>query len=147
MLFDKLQADLKQAMLAKDAARTGTLRLLISAAKYLAIEKKLTELNDTDMIEVLRRQAKQRRDSIESFEKGNRHDLADKERAELAIIETYLPKQLSTDELTALVKAAIAETGATSKAQTGQVMKAVMANVAGRADGKEVNRIVSSLLG
>ncbi|MBI5393854.1 MAG: GatB/YqeY domain-containing protein [Verrucomicrobia bacterium] len=146
MLFDKLQADLKQSMLARDAARTGTVRLLISAARYHAIEKKLAELKDADVTEVLRRQAKQRRDSIESFDKGNRADLADKERAELAIIEGYLPKQLSADELTALVKAAIAETGATSKAQTGQVMKAVMAKAAGRADGKEVSRIVSSLL-
>jgi uncharacterized protein YqeY len=133
-------------MLNKDTARTGTLRLLISAAKYHAIEKKLGELKDADMTEVLRKQAKQRRDSIESFEKGNRADLADKERAELAIIEGYLPKQLSAEELSALVKAALAETGATTKAQTGQVMKAVMAKVAGRADGKEVSRIVSSLL-
>ena len=146
MLFDKLQADLKQAMLARDVSRTGTLRLLISAAKYLAIEKKLTELKDADVTDVLRRQAKQRRDSIESFEKGNRPDLAEKERAELAIIEGYLPKQLSPEELTVLVKAAIAETGATSKAQTGQVMKAVMAKVAGRADGKQVNQIVMQLL-
>jgi uncharacterized protein YqeY len=146
MLFNKLQADLKQAMLAKDAVRTGTLRLIISAAKYLAIEKKLTELKDADVTDVLRRQAKQRRDSIESFDNGNRPDLAEKERAELAIIESYLPKQLSPEELTALVKAAIAETGATSKAQTGQVMKAAMVKVAGRADGKQVNQIVMQLL-
>ena len=133
-------------MLARDVARTGTLRLLISAAKYLAIEKKLTELKDADVTDVLRRQAKQRRDSIESFDKGNRPDLADKERGELAIIEGYLPKQLSPEELTALVKAAIAETGATSKAQTGQVMKAAMAKVAGRADGRQVNQILMQLL-
>lgn len=146
MLFEKLNADLKQAMLSKDTARTGTLRLILSAAKYHAIEKKLTELKDPDVAEVLRRQAKQRRDSIESFEKGNRPDLAEKERAELAIIETYLPKQLTSEELAVLVKAAIAETGATTKAQTGQVMKTVMAKVAGRADGKEVSRMVASLL-
>lgn len=146
MLFNTLQADLKQAMINKDAARTGTLRLVISAAKYHAIEKTLAELKDSDVAEVLRRQAKQRRDSIESFEKGNRPDLVEIERAELTIIESYLPKQLSPEELAALVKAAIAETGATTKAQTGQVMKAAMAKAAGRADGKEVSRIVASLL-
>jgi len=146
MIFDTLNNDLKQAMLRKDAARTGTLRLLLSAAKYHAIEKKRAALTDADMIEVLRKQAKQRRDSIECFEKGNRPDLAEKERAELALIEGYLPPQLSPDELTALVKAAIAETGATTKAQTGLVMKAALAKAAGRADGKEVSRLVARLL-
>lgn len=146
MLFDTLSADLKRAMLSKDAVRTGTLRLLISAAKYHAIEKKLAELKDADLTEVLRKQAKQRRDSIESFEKGGRADLAEKERSELAIIEGYLPKPLSPDELAALVKTAIAETGATTKAQTGQVMKAALAKAAGRADGREVSQFVARLL-
>jgi hypothetical protein len=146
-LFDKLQTDLKQAMLSRDAVRTGTLRMAISAAKYHAIEKKLATLKDEDVVLVLRKQAKQRHDSIESFEKGSRADLAAKERQELAIIESYLPRELSAEELAALVKAAIAETGATSKAQVGAVMKAVMPKVQGRADGRQVNQVVMQLLG
>ncbi len=146
-LFDKLQTDLKQAMLSRDAVRTGTLRMAISAAKYHAIEKKLATLKDEDVVLVLRKQAKQRHDSIESFEKGCRADLAAKERQELAIIESYLPRELSAEELAALVKAAIAETGATSKAQVGAVMKAVMPKVQGRADGRQVNQVVMQLLG
>ena len=147
MFFDKLQADLKQAMLARDAARTGTLRLLISAIKYHQMEKSLPAVKDEDVMLVLRRQAKQRHDSIESFDKGGRPDLSAKEREELKIIESYLPQSLSPEELTAIVKAAIAETGATSKAQMGLVMKAVMAKVQGRADGKQVNQAVMQLLG
>jgi len=146
-LFDKIQADLKQAMLSKDGLRTSVLRLLVSAVRYYQVEKSLPALADEDVIQVLKRQAKQRRDSIESFATANRTDLAEKERQELTILENYLPKQLSEAEITTLVKAAIAETGVTSKAQTGLVMKSVMPKLQGRADGKLVNQIVMKLLG
>jgi uncharacterized protein len=146
MLQEKIQSDLKQAMLARDTMRTGTIRFLISAMRYYQIEKSKDSLTDEEAIQVLRRQAKQRRDSIESYDKGNRADLADKERQELAVIESYLPQQMSAEELTSLIKAAIAETGATSKAQAGAVMKAVMPKLQGRADGKQVNQIVMQLL-
>ncbi len=147
MLFDKIQTDLKQAMLKKDVLRTSVLRMLVSAARYHQVEKSLSTLADEDVIQVLKRQGKQRRDSIESFSAANRPELAEKERQELGILEEYLPKQLSEDEITALVKAAIVETGATSKAQTGLIMKAVMPKLAGKADGKQVNQIVMKLLG
>lgn len=146
-LFDKIQTEMKQAMLAKDALRTSVLRLLVSAARYYQEEKSLPALTDEDVIQVLKRQAKQRRDSIESFAAANRSDMAEKERQELAILECYLPKQLSEDEITALVKAAMAETGATTKAQAGLIMKSVMPKLQGRADGKMVNQIVMKLLG
>ncbi|MBI5686425.1 MAG: GatB/YqeY domain-containing protein [Verrucomicrobia bacterium] len=146
-LFDKIQADLKQAMLSKDALRTSVLRLLVSAARYYQEEKSLKALADEDILQVLKRQVKQRRDSIESFAAANRSDMAEKERQELAILEGYLPQQMSEAEITALVKAAIAETGAASKAQAGLVMKAVMPKLQGRADGKLVNQTVMKLLG
>ncbi|MFA6560786.1 MAG: GatB/YqeY domain-containing protein [Verrucomicrobiia bacterium] len=146
-LFDKIQADLKQAMLSKDALRTSVLRLFVSAARYYQVEKSLSALGDEDVIQVVKRQAKQRRDSIESFATANRSDLAEKERQELAILENYLPQQLSEAEITMLVKAAIAETGAASKAQAGLVMKSVMPKLQGRADGKVVNQVVMKLLG
>ena len=110
-LFEKIQADLKRAMLAKDALRTSVLRLLVSAARYYQEEKALKALADEDILQVLKRQVKQRRDSIESFATANRADMAEKERQELAILEGYLPQQMSEAEITALVNAAIAETG------------------------------------
>ena len=147
MLFEQIQTDLKQAMLKKDVLRTSVLRMLVSAARYLQVEKSLPALGDEDIIHVLKRQVKQRRDSIESFAGANRPELAAKEQQELGILEEYLPKQLSEAEITALVKAAITETGATSKAQMGLVMKTAMSKLAGKADGKQVNLIVMKLLG
>lgn len=147
MLFEKIQTDLKQAMLKKDVLRTSVLRMLVSAARYHQVEKSLPVLGDEDIIHVLKRQVKQRRDSIESFAGANRPELAAKEQQELGILEEYLPKQLSEAEITALVKAAITETGATSKAQMGLVMKTAMSKLAGKADGKQVNLIVMKLLG
>ena len=146
-LFDRIQADLKQAMLNKDGLRTSVMRLLVSAVRYYQEEKSLPALADGDVIQVLKRQAKQRRDSIESYATANRTDLAEKERQELAILESYLPQQLSEAEITGIVKAAIAETGAASKAQAGLVMKTAMPKLQGRADGKLVNQIVMKLLG
>src|SRR5689334_3346043 len=147
-LFQRIDSDLKDAMRAKDATKLGVLRMLKSALKYGAIEKSGadTELSDADAIQVIRKQAKQRQDSIASFEKGGRPELVEKEKAELAILNTYLPQQLSADELAKAVRETIAEVGATSKAQMGAVMKALQAKLAGRADGKSLSAEVQKQL-
>ena len=146
-LPEQIDADLKDAMRAKDAGRLNVLRMLKSALKYAAIEKSDAGLDDAAAVQVIRKQVKQRQDSIESFEKGGRPELAAKEKEELAILNAYLPKGLSAEELAALVRDAIAEVGATSKAQMGAVMKALQARVAGRADGKTLSGEVSRQLG
>lgn len=146
MLTDKLAADLKAAMLAKDAARTSTLRMLKSAVEYYKIEKKQESITDADVTAVIKKQIKQRQDSIEGFEKGGRADLADKEKTELAILKSYLPEELSQSQLDEIIKAAIAEVGATTKADMGKVMKAVQAKTAGRADNRLVSQLVSAQL-
>jgi len=136
-------------MRAKDATRLGVLRMLKSALKYSAIDKAGAEgqLDDAEASQVIRKQVKQRQDSIEQFEKGGRPELAAKEKEELAILNAYLPKGLEADELAALVRETIAEVGATSKAQMGAVMKALQAKVAGRADGKTLSQEVQRQLG
>lgn len=140
-LQQRVDSDLKEAMRAKDATKLGVLRMLKSALKYAAIEKSCAEaeLSDTEAIQVIRKQAKQRQDSIESFEKGGRAELADKEKQELALLNTYLPQAMSPDELTKVVRETIVELGATSKAQMGAVMKALQPKIAGRADGKTLS--------
>jgi uncharacterized protein len=140
-LPQRVDSDLKEAMRAKDVTKLGVLRMLKSALKYAAIAKSdaETELSDTEAVQVIRKQAKQRQDSIESFEKGGRAELADKEKQELAILNTYLPQGMSPDELAKVVRETIAELGATSKAQMGAVMKALQAKVGGRADGKTLS--------
>lgn len=143
---EKLAAEIKAAMFAKDTVRLGTLRLLKSAIGYLQIEKKVETLSDAEFLAVVQREAKKRKDSISQYEQGGRPDLADGEKAELAVLETFLPKALSAGELEDLVRAAIQETGATSKAQMGLVMKAAQAKAAGRADGKAISTLVNSML-
>lgn len=143
---EKLSAEIKAAMIAKDTVRLGTLRLLKSAVGYVKIEKKVETLSDADFLAVVQREAKKRKDSITQYEQGGRPELAAGEKAELAVLETFLPKALSADELEALVRSAIQETGATSKAQMGLVMKAAQAKAAGRADGKAISTLVNSLL-
>jgi uncharacterized protein YqeY len=140
-LQQRVDSDLKEAMRAKDVTKLGVLRMLKSALKYAAIAKSgaEAELSDAEAVQVIRKQAKQRQDSIESFEKGGRAELADKEKQELAILNTYLPQGMSPDELAKVVRQTIAELGATSKAQMGAVMKALQAKVGGRADGKTLS--------
>jgi uncharacterized protein YqeY len=147
-LQQRVDSDLKEAMRAKDAMKLGVLRMLKSALKYAAIAKSgaEAELSDTEAVQVIRKQAKQRQDSIESFEKGGRAELADKEKEELAILNTYLPQAMSPDELAKVVRETIAELGATSKAQMGAVMKALQAKVGGRADGKTLSTEVQKQL-
>ena len=146
MLIDKLVADLKQSMLAKDAARTSTLRMLKSAIDYHKIEKKQEALTDADVTAVIKKQIKQRQDSIEGFEKGGRADLVEKEKAELVVLKSYLPEELSPAQVEEIVKAAITEVGATTKAEMGKVMKAIQAKTAGRADNRLVSQLVSAQL-
>ena len=137
---------MKDAMRAKDAARLGVLRMLKSALKYAAIEKSDAGLDDAAATQVIRKQVKQRQDSIESFEKGGRPELAAKEKEELEMLNAYLPKGMNAEELAAMVRETIAEVGATSKAQMGAVMKAMQTKVAGRADGKTLSAEVSKQL-
>jgi uncharacterized protein YqeY len=146
-LSERIDADLKDAMRAKDAGKLAVLRGLKSALKYAAIEKSDASLDDAAATQVIRKQVKQRQDSIESFEKGDRPELAAKEKEELAILNAYLPKGLSADELSAVVRETIAEVGATSRAQMGAVMKALQAKVAGRADGRALSAEVQKQLG
>jgi uncharacterized protein len=147
-LQERVDSDLKEAMRAKDATKVGVLRMLKSGLKYAAIAKSGAEadLSDAEAVQVIRKQAKQRQDSIESFEKGGRAELADKEKEELAILNSYLPQAMSADELASVVRATIEEVGATSKAQMGAVMKALQAKVGGRADGKTLSTEVQKQL-
>ena len=147
-LQERVDSDLKEAMRAKDATKLGVLRMLKSALKYAVIAKSDAEahLSDAEAIQVIRKQAKQRHDSIESFEEGGRTELAEKEKEELAILNSYLPQAISADELTEVVQQTIAETGATSKGQMGIVMKALQAKVGGRADGKTLSTEVQKQL-
>lgn len=145
-LKDQLNNDLKAAMRSGDKMRTQTLRLLKSAIRYAEIEAG-TELDDPDLINIIVKQAKQRRDSIEEFKKGKRDDLVEAEATELAILETYLPAQLSEEEIRAKAEAVIAELGVSDMKGMGQVMGRLMAELKGQADGKVVNQIVRQLLG
>lgn len=140
-LQSQIDEDLKNAMRMKDAARLSVLRLLKAALKNAAIEKVGAdgELNDADAIAVIRKQVKQRQDSIESFEKGGRPDLAEKEKAEITVLSNYLPQVMSAKELQKIVAETIAEVGATSRGQMGAVMKALQPKIAGRADGKTLS--------
>jgi uncharacterized protein YqeY len=147
-LSERIDADLKDAMRAKDALKLSVLRMLKAALKNAAIEKSGAdaEISDTEAAQVIRKQVKQRQDSIESFEKGGRAELAAKEKEELSILNSYLPQAMSAAEIAQAVRETIAETGATSKAQMGIVMKAVQAKVAGRADGRTLSAEVQKQL-
>ena len=145
---ERIDNDLKEAMKARQAERLGVLRMLKTALKNLAIEKGGMNfvLSEPDALAVVRKELKKRQDSIESFTKGNRPELAAKEKSEAEILEVYLPQALSADELKQLVAAAIAEAGATSKAQMGAVMKIAVERAAGRADGKALSAAVNAAL-
>ena len=147
-LQERVDSDLKEAMRAKDTTKLGVLRMLKSALKYAAIAKSgaEAELNNAEAAQVIRKQAKQRQDSIESFEKGGRAELAEKEKEELSILNGYLPQPMSGDEISKVVRETIAEAGATSRAQMGAVMKALQAKVVGRVDGKALSAEVQRQL-
>ena len=132
----------------KNATKLGVLRMLKAAMMNAAIEKSGADskLTDGDTTNVIRKQVKQRQDSIEQFEKGGRAELAAKEKEELSILQSYLPQQMSADELSKIVRETISEVGASSKAQMGAVMKALQSKVAGRADGKTLSAEVQKQL-
>lgn len=149
---ERIVADLTAAMKAKDVQRLGVVRMLKSRIMEAEVEQRGRKgqdhaLEDQECLAVIAAYAKQRRDSIEAYRKGGKEDLATKEEAELAIIQQYLPAQMSEDDVRRIVAAAIAETGATSAKEMGAVMKAVMPKLKGGADGAVVNRIVRELLG
>ena len=143
-LQSQVDNDIKDAMRARETVRLNALRMLKTAMKNAAIEKggAVAVLDDAEAAAVIRKQIKQRQDSVEGFVKGGRMELAAGESAEIAILSAYLPKSLSPEEVTALVKEAIAEAGATSKQQMGVVMKIATAKAAGRADGKTLSAAV-----
>jgi len=145
-LQQRVNDELKSSMLARQAVRTGTLRMLKAALGYAQIEKKTETLSDADVMAMIQREAKKRRDSIEEFEKAGRTEMAANEKAELEVLSEYLPKALSAEELESLIREVITEVGATSKKDMGAVMKAAQSKVDGRADGKSVSALVSRLL-
>jgi len=145
-LLDRLAQELKAAMIAKDAERLSTLRLLKSAVNYAQIERRTENLTDAEIIALIQKEVKKRRDAAEQYEKGGRPELASKEKQEITVLESFLPQPLALDELEELVRASIQELGATSKKQMGQVIKAVQARAAGRAAGKIISELVGKLL-
>jgi uncharacterized protein YqeY len=147
-LNEQIAADLTAAMKAKDATRLSALRMLKAAVMNKGMVEKGRDLEDAEVLQVVASLVKQRRDSIEQFSKAGRTDLVDKETAEIAILEHYLPPAVSAEDIDAAVAAAIAETGASSAKDMGKVMKAVMPKLAGKnADGKAVNEAVRRKLG
>lgn len=148
MLKQQLRDELKNAMLAKDVNKTSVLRLLLSAVNYYEIQKGGAgyEATDEDILTVIQKEVKQRKDSIEQFTTANRQDLVDKETKEMEVLQTYLPKQLSEDEIKLLVQEAIKQTGASSMQDIGKVMVALMPKTKGKADGSLVSQIVKESL-
>ncbi len=147
MLEKKINDDLKGAMKEKKTIKIETLRMLKAEIKNVTISKKGTSLEDKDVFQIISKQIKQHRDSIETFSRGGREDLAEKEKQELEILQSYLPEQLSKEEIVSIVKQAIVETGAASRSDMGKVMKVVMEKVKGAAEGKLVSQIVAEQLG
>jgi uncharacterized protein YqeY len=147
-LVAKIDADLKAAMIARDAEKLSVLRMLKSAVKYAAIEKGGADSVPTDLevLAVVRKEVKKHEDSVTSFTEAGRPELAEKEKKELEFLKTLLPAQMTPEKMEELVKEAIKEVGATSKAQMGSVMKAAQAKAAGQADGKTLSQIVQRLL-
>ena len=142
----RIAKDLREAIKNRDKITTSTLRMITASIQNLTIEKKLKELDDDDVLGIIAKQVKQHKDSIESFKKGKRGDLVEKERKELEILKSYLPKQLDEEEIKEIVKKVISQTGAGSKADFGKVMKLSMQELKGQADGKFVSTIVQKLL-
>lgn len=147
-LHTEIADQMKEAMRSKDSVTLNTLRALKSALKYAAIEKLGAEgeLDGPDAIAVIRRQIKQRRDSLESFQANGRPELAEKEQAELSVLERFLPAALTEAEIDALVTAVVAETGAAGKADMGKVMKVLQQRTEGRADGRLLSQAVGRQL-
>src|ERR1700690_380766 len=141
-LQERVSQEIKAAMLAKAADLLSALRMLKSALGYAQIERKTESLSDADVVALVQKEVKKRRDSVEQFEKGGRAELAAKEKQEITVLESFLPQPLSPDVLEKLVRDTIQEMGATSKKDMGTVIKAVQTKAAGRADGKSISGLV-----
>jgi uncharacterized protein YqeY len=144
-MLSTLQADMKQALKAGEKLRLSTLRMLISSIKNESIEKR-NELTDEEVLTVIQREVKQRRNAIEEYKKGNRDDLVIQAEEEIAFLEAYLPKQLSDEELEALVKETMAEVNISSPKEMGKLMAKLMPKVKGKADGTRVQAMVKKFL-
>lgn len=145
-LKDQIRADLKEAMKAKEKERTGTIRMLLAAIQTAETEGSKHQVDDAEIQKIIAREIKKRRESADIYKTNGRDDLAEAELTEASILEVYQPKQLDDQELAKLIDEAIAETGAESMAQMGQVMKAATAKAAGRADGKRLSEAVKARL-
>jgi uncharacterized protein YqeY len=152
-LKDQLNADLRDAMRAGEETRKSTLRLLITAIRNAEIPPEgatqtaaRVELDDEGVLDVIRREVKQRRDSIDAYAKADRKDLVDTEEAELAVLSAYLPAQMSREEIEAVAREVIQRVGATGPADKGKVMPVIMAELRGKAEGRDINAAVSDLL-
>ena len=144
-LRDRITEDMKAAMRAKDAVRLGTIRLLLAAIKQREVDERIT-LDDAQVVGVIDKLVKQRKDSIAAFAQAARQDLVDKETAEMAVLDSYLPQRLSADEVAAEVRRIVAETGATGPGDMGKVMGAAKAQLAGKADMGLVSSAVKAAL-
>ncbi len=144
-LKQKLSDDLKQAMRSGDTIKRGAIRMLMAAINYAEIARQAM-LEDSDIFGVIAKEVRQRRESIEAFKQGNRQDLVDKEEAELAILQEYLPQQMTREEVVEAARKVIAEVGAEGPGDKGKVMPVLMAQLKGQADGREINEVVSELL-
>ena len=144
-LKDRINDDMKAAMRAKEAERLGTIRLLTAAMKQKEVDERV-ELDDVAVIGIVDKMLKQRKDSIEAFEKAGRTDLADKEKAEVAVLQAYLPARMSADEVAAEIKAIVAEVGAKGPGDMGKVMGAAKQRLAGKADMGQVSAAVKAAL-
>ncbi len=144
-LKEKLQSDLHQAMRSRDRVRVSVLRMLRSAIGYEEIDKK-REMDDPAVLDIVSRQVRQRRESIQMYKDANRQELVDKETQELEILQEYMPAQLTEDELTALARDVIKQVGATAPSDKGRVMGRLMPQIRGKAQGGDVNRVVTALL-
>ncbi|WP_066367878.1 GatB/YqeY domain-containing protein [Neobacillus fumarioli] len=145
-LLERLNNDMKQAMRNKEKDKLSVIRMIKASLQNEAIKLGVKELSEADELTVLSRELKQRKDSLHEFEKANRPELVEKLRTEISIVELYMPKQLSEEELTDIVKQTIQEVGASSKADMGKVMAAIMPKVKGKADGSLVNKFVQQHL-
>jgi uncharacterized protein YqeY len=145
VLKDKLTDDLKQAMKGGDTVKRSVIRLVMSAIKNAEIARQAT-LEDSDILGIIAKEVRQRKESIEAFKQGERSDLVSQEEAEMAILEQYLPQQMSREEVVAEARKVIAEVGASGLSDKGKVMPQLIARLKGRADGREINEVVTELL-
>ena len=146
MLEERLNKDYIQAMKDRDSVKSSTLSFLRASVKNVRIEKRIEKVEDADVIVVIKKQVKQRQDSIEQYKAGNRMDLAQKEEAELAVLKSYLPEELSEEKISQIIREVIKETQASSIKDMGKIMKPVMDKTAGRADNKLVSELVKKIL-